>query len=415
MRGIVVVLALAPVTAAAQPKLLTIEDAIKLATTRNERAQIADLDVVVADADVAKARVAFLPVLNANGNYTIHPIDDPVNTAQATLSLSQPLINPPAFARYAAAKHDLASQRAQSFEDKRKVAFDASKAFIAVLLADQVVQAAQRKLDTAKLNLADTDAHVKAQLVSSNDVTRAQIQLAEAARELATDQGKLRASYVQLGFVTNSPIVGAVDQPATLVGASQQAPVAEDALVADGVHRRADLVAAKESALASHDNAREPRLQYLPTLSVNGQLTASTVGKHDLEPQIALTASWLIYDGGARHADIRARDAQADIADRQTAALQRSIEADVRSAAIQLAAAQQALASARDARDASRKGSDEAAILYKQGLAKAIELVDANEQRFVAEVNYATAEFDVVNAYLALRQAMGLAPLEAAP
>ena len=63
--------------------------------------------------------------------------------------------------------------------------------------------------------------------------------------------------------------------------------------------------------------------------------------------------------------------------------------------------------------DAARKSASETAILYKQGLAKAIELVDANEQRFLAEVNHAEAQFSLANAYLALLQAMGRGPLEA--
>ncbi|MEO6777089.1 MAG: TolC family protein, partial [Kofleriaceae bacterium] len=115
---------------------------------------------------------------------------------------------------------------------------------------------------------------------------------------------------------------------------------------------------------------------------------------------------------GARSADIRSRDAAAAIADLQAKELVRSIDTDVRTAATQLAAAQQALAAAADAVTASRKSADETAILYKQGLAKAIELVDANEQRFTAEVSYAEAEFSVASAYLALRQAVGQGPLE---
>jgi outer membrane protein TolC len=61
---------------------------------------------------------------------------------------------------------------------------------------------------------------------------------------------------------------------------------------------------------------------------------------------------------------------------------------------------------------ASRKSADETAILYHQGLAKAIELVDANEQRFLAEVTYAEAEFSLASAYFALLQAMGRGPLD---
>ena len=54
---------------------------------------------------------------------------------------------------------------------------------------------------------------------------------------------------------------------------------------------------------------------------------------------------------------------------------------------------------------------EETAILYRQGLARAIELVDATDQRFTAEVNHASAEFTMAQAYLSLRQALGLEPL----
>jgi outer membrane protein TolC len=54
---------------------------------------------------------------------------------------------------------------------------------------------------------------------------------------------------------------------------------------------------------------------------------------------------------------------------------------------------------------------EETAILYRQGLAKAIELVNANDTRFTAEINQASAEYAMAQAYLGLRQALGLDPL----
>jgi len=63
------------------------------------------------------------------------------------------------------------------------------------------------------------------------------------------------------------------------------------------------------------------------------------------------------------------------------------------------------------ARDAAQQNVDETAILYRQGLAKAIELIDANDSRFTADVNYAGAQYSMAVAYLNLRQAMGLDPL----
>jgi outer membrane protein TolC len=390
---------------------LRLEDAVELALTRNERAQIAALDVVIADAGVAKARAAFLPVLAARGNDTLHPRDTPLNTVDGTLTLTQPLIDPSAWPLYAQARHEASAQRAQSADDRRQVAFDAAKAFIAVLLADQVVQAAQKKLDTARADLADTDAQARAQLVSSNDVTRARIGLASSERELASDQGSLDAAYIQLALVVKAPIARGLVVPAALLDAGVQPVPPADALVAHSLARRPDLAARKDLALAAHDFAREPRMRWLPTLDLVGQLAASSHAESDLSGTVALTANWAIFDAGARSADARSRDAQAAIADLTADALIRTIDAQVRTAAVALVSAQLALAAGQGAMDAARKSADETAILYHQQLAKAIELLDANEQRFAAEVNFAEAQFSVASAYLALRQAMGLDPL----
>jgi len=396
------------------PPALRLGDAIQLALTRNERARIAELDVVVADVGVAKARVAFLPVLSANGNDTLHPRDTPLDTANGALTLNQPLIEPSAWPLLDEAKHNLSGQRAQSADDKRLLAFDAAKAFFSVLLADEVVKAAQRKLDTAKADLADTQAQVRAQLVSSNDVTRAQIGLASSVRELASDQGNLDAAYVQLAFVIKERVSPGLEVPAALLEAGTKALPAVETLVAASLARRPDLAARKDFALAAHDFAREPRMRWFPTLSLAAQLTASSQtdrNGHEVAGTVALNASWTIFDAGARSADARSRDASAEIADLTTDSLVRTVDAQVRSAAASLRSAQGALIAAQDAMTASRKSADETATLYHQQLAKAIELLDANEQRFAAEVNFAVAQFSVASAYLALRQAMGLDPI----
>lgn len=394
---------------------LTLDQAIHLALTRNERSAIADLQQVQADASVDRARVAFLPVLNASGNDTLRPRDDPKNNLSGQLTLTQPLIVMTAFPLLAQAKHNLQAQKFQTVEDKRQLSFDVAKAYFAVLLAQEVVAAAQKKLDTATADVADTEAQFKAQLVSSNDVTRAKISLSTAVRELSQERSQLATAFLDLGFIINAPAPTALTPPTNLLELGKQAPPAPDALVNQSLAARPDLGAQKESALAAHDFAREPRYRWFPTLALVGQLTANqNVGMngHELDGSVALTAQWAIFDGGARFADARSRDAAADISDLQTKQLIRSIDNDVRTASSQLVAAQQALAAAADAVTAGRKSADETAILYHQGLAKAIELVDANEQRFQAEVSFAEAEFSVANAYLALRQAIGQGPLE---
>jgi len=402
------------------PRVLRLGDAIRLALTRNERARIADLEVVTADAGVARARSAFLPVLAAQGNDTRKPWDAPPNAAGGTLTLGQPLLVPSAWPLLAEARHKLAAQRAQSADDKRQLAFDAAKAFFGVLFAEQVVKAAQRKLDTARADLADTGAQVKAQLVSSNDVTRAQVGVAGSERELASDQGNLDAAYLQLALILDEPVAPglvALEAPDGLLAASARPLPAAQALVASSLARRLDLAARKHLARAAHDFAREPRMRWYQAVGLVAQLTASPqalqadgVIVHGVAGTITLNMSWTIYDAGLRDADARARDAAAAIADLTTEGLVRTIDAQVRTAAAVLHGAQQALVAAQGAMTASRKSADETAILYHQQLAKAIELLDANEQRFASEVNFAIAQFEVASAYLALCQAMGLDP-----
>jgi outer membrane protein TolC len=71
------------------------------------------------------------------------------------------------------------------------------------------------------------------------------------------------------------------------------------------------------------------------------------------------------------------------------------------------------LKNADAAADAAQRNSDETDILYRQGLARAIEVTDANQKRFDAELNREGARLTMEQAYLDLRNALGFGPLDA--
>ncbi|HEY1558356.1 MAG TPA: TolC family protein [Kofleriaceae bacterium] len=413
--GVFAIICVAPAARADGP--LTFEQAIHLALAHNERSGIAELNVEVAEGDIDKARVAFLPALTAGGTNAWTPWDKrPTDVTKGSLMLSQPLIVPSAFPLYDQAKHNLEGTRAQTVDDKRQLAFDAAKAYLAVLLADQVVQAAQKKLDTAKEEVKATNVQYEAKIVSSNDTTRAQIDLSNSEHELSVDQGNLDAAYVSLGFVIAAKTKGPLVTPLQLLAQSAKPVTNVDQLVAASVKQRPDLEARKQDALAAHDFAREPRYRFFPTLGVAATMNAASTkipgDGYYLDGSLQFTASWVIFDAGSRNADERTRDAQAAIADLTTDLLGRQVDEQVRTALVQLASAQAALVAARDAMTAAQKSASEEQILYGQGLATALELVDANEQRFLAEVQFAEDQFALANSYLALLQAMGKGPLD---
>ncbi len=425
------VLGLAP-KAQAQSAELRIEDAVNLAVTRNERAKMADLNVVVADAAVLRARTAFYPTVLVAGTYTQKPDDivDPkrasgsiINSAGASLNaaatLNQPLLNASSIALYQQAKNIALGTDAQTMDDKRLLAYDAAKAFFSALSADAVLIAANTRLSTAQSNLNDTQERVDARIVSTNDATRAAIDLANAQHEVEADKGIVQVSYVTLAFTINAPVPAKLAAPTTLLTAGR-APVPQaDTLVKLAIATRPDLASKRHLAVAAHDFAREPLLRLVPTLNLVGAFGLSTDSTLPNPPfqtfynseSIGLALAWPLFDGGVRYADKRSRDAQATIADLTTDTLVRSVDAQVREAIFTLVSSQNALDAAARALAAAKRSADETTVLYKQGLAKAIELVDANDSRFLAEVSYITAEYSVALAYLALRQAVGLDPL----
>lgn len=396
------------------PGQLTLDQAVKLTLSRNERARISDLQVVVADAAVERAFTAFLPVLSTQASGTQHASvqKPPSNSGQAAVTLSQPILNAPAFPLYAQAKKLADAQREQNVDDKRLLAFSAASAFFGVLNAQDVVSAAERQRDNAKANLANTQARAQAQLSSSNDVTKAQVDLAGAEREVENDQGILDNALVQLAFTLNAQVPTALVPPRPTLDAAAKPSGGPETLVRFAADHRPDVRVSRYQAGAAHDFASEPMLRLVPTLGVQGQAVATAAvspitGRHDDET-ITGTLTWTLYDAGVRYADKHARDAQAEIADLDAQLLLRTVDAQVRSAVALLGAAQLAFRNAADAVKYAQQNVDETAILYKQGLANALELVTANDSRFTAEVNYATAEYAMAQAYLTLRQSLGL-------
>jgi len=198
--------------------------------------------------------------------------------------------------------------------------------------------------------------------------------------------------------------------PAPTLTAAEKPAGAADTLARFAVDHRPDVAVARYDAIAARDFASEPLLRLVPVLGLLGQASATTNpnAPNWNEETLQGTLTWTIFDQGARYADKRSRDAQQEIADQNLLLLVRSVDAQVRSAVVLLVAAQAAYRAASDGVKYAQQNVDETAILYRQGLATALELVDANDSRFTAESNFASAQFAMAQAYLGLRQAIGL-------
>jgi len=425
------VLLLFPSESAAQG--LTLEGAIRLALEKNERAEIAKLQVEVAEGELESARSEFLPTLTLGARLTAQPTREerssssdqgseessqPIFTSDATLTLRQPLLNPSAIPSYSRAGHALEAAKHGAVEDQRALAFDTSRAFVQVLAAERVVRAAEARLDRAKVNLDTAQARAEADLTSSNDVTRARLDMASASRDVAQSKGNLDRGRLELRLLVGQDVKGPLAPPEALSKTAEAFTANAPRLTRAALDQRPDVKAAHEQALAFRDAADEPLYRLAPSIDLVGQVSANPdpmSGRSWHEESVSLQLTWTIFDGGARYGAHRTRAAQAAAAELEERQLARTVDNDVQTALVALDTARATLRVAEAAMATARANSEETEVLYQEGLARAIELTDANARRFEAEVNLASAKLDVIDAYLQVRFAQGLPPVDGAP
>jgi outer membrane protein TolC len=410
---------------------LRLEDAVRLALRNNERAKKAPLRVDVASAQLERARDAFFPTLTFTGSSTYRPpandVKGPNPTNNGTLTLTQPLLNPSAFPLYSQQAHNRDSEQWGSVQDTRDLEFDTAKAFIQALTTEGILSSAQRKLDAAKLNLDEAQARADAGLASTNDVTKAELQLATSQGEVASALGSVQRTYIALSFLAGQKVEGPLEPPDNTTRSAQEfeqhrsnqvrtALERRERALAAAEDRRADVRSLREKNAGLEASAREPLYRLIPSLSVSGQVRGDPqpLGTDTaLTEQASLNLSWQLFDSGFRYADRKQRLAQLESSRLDERLLERSVANDIALALASLHSARDNFTSAVAAVTASQKNSEETAILYKQGLATAFEVSDANDKQFDAEVTREAAKLTMEQAYLDLRSALGFGPLDA--
>jgi outer membrane protein TolC len=412
----VAALALAAAPARADDAPLTLERAMRLAVERDERAAIADQEVVVADARVDRARAFFFPSITASGDYRYR--GEPGNFQEhnvvtAGLAGRITLFDGRGFPLYQATTLERDAARLDRREARRQIAFEAGRAFLATLGAQAVHEAAEHRIDFARLSLADARGRARAQLASTNDVTRAELELATAGLEQRRAEGDWVEARLQLGWLLGHRVDGRLAAPDALLGA-RSATSATSAVRGEAAAGRLDLAALAARAAAAAQLTKETAWRWAPSIAAVAEATTTSVGGVSGKTTdwfVGLSAVWQLWDGGGRTADRHARQAESRIA-------RLRVEQDTRRAALETASATAAVDTARRTTSeaetavvAARRNVEETRTLYKQGLARALEVADASARLFEVEVALARERVGLGVAVLALDAARGGDPL----
>ncbi|HOW85656.1 MAG TPA: TolC family protein [Candidatus Aminicenantes bacterium] len=423
--------ALAPL-AAAQDKPLTLDEAVSLALERNERALAARESVNAADARVAQARSFFLPTISSTGTYTrrayetrrvvggAEVIMQRYNALSETLALSQSLFDARSLTSLSAVRAQRNADMASAAESRRQLAFEVSQAFLATLGTTQVREASARRFAFAGQNLAAAKARFSAGLASVNDVTRAELEYATAEVGLTQVKGEVETSTLQLGNLLAAPeaVRNSLVVPDFLIEAASAEAADAEALIEEALARRLDIGALRWTASAQRSLAKLPMLGLLPSLSATGQYrltNEASFNNRNWNWSVGATLNWTIFDGLTRLGQRKEQKALARLADLDVQAAGRRVDLEVRQALVSLANQRASLKQASVAHEVAKKNAAETTELYRQGLASALEVADANVSLFEAEVAFVQERYGLGVAFLSLEAALGLDPFGKEP
>lgn len=430
-RAIVVVAGLVAGLLAPGASALSLDEAVQQALSRNERPAILKerRDAARSRIDVARARLK--PELSLSADYTrraheqvrttggvstvIRDRDDLI----ATTRLGMPLFDPSAEPLVRRARLLAEGAELDLDDERRLLVRDVTQAYLLALSAEQVLQAAERRMQYAEQALGDARARAEAGLASINDVTKVQLELATASREATSARAAREEAYLVLAYLIASDVQGPLDPPVTLVSAAEAPPPPADELAARAVARRLDVQSRRKLADAWDAYAEEPPRRWIPSLDLNGTheifLDEEDSEGHGDDWDLSLGFTWDVFDAGLRAAEKRERLAQAGEAELQASVLERSVANEVRRAHVAMTSTQASVREAEQAVDASRRNAEETFELYRQGLRTALEVADAGNRAFDADVSLTRERLALTLAWVDLLVAVGSDPLSPEP
>jgi outer membrane protein TolC len=394
----------------AAPVRVTFAAAVRRAAASATNAVLALEEVRRAEALLIEGRSASLPLLVANGGYTI--LDSPRGqfTPQhlwtGNVAGQVPLVAPSRWATWAAASENVQVARASEQDVRRVAVLTAARAYLAILAQKRLVDVSRSARDIAKARFDFAHARRAGGIGNAVDELRAEQQLATSEVQLQTGEVGLLRAQEALG---------------TAVGADAPLDAAEEptftpepgAGVAEAEARRLDLKAARARLRGAEIVSGYSWTDWLPTLLATGQAFyngPATVTNPQTGWQVQFLLSLPIFEGGLRYGVLREREAVEREARVQADATLRLVHSDVRLAGESLARQEASLASARVAAERARSVLQLTIEAYRAGATNDLDVTTAQQQSRDADLGAVIAEDGVRQARLDLLAALGQFP-----
>jgi outer membrane protein TolC len=396
-------------------------------TLAQARGRVAD-----ARALATQAAVPLLPTLVAAGGYTRNSADAIVDLSKLPLaglpagalssgplviqplgvwtvsgSLRVPLIVPNAWADWAAAQRAADSIGATAESARLQLRASLAQAAWAAAAAEEIVAASERALTVAEEHQRSAARSVTAGTEAPLSVLKAETEVVKRQSDLAQARANRERSHLALGVLLGKTEPLRVLLPPIAGGETPQ-PV--ESLVAEALQARPEIVAQEAQIRAARAQVTSARLRWFPQISGSGAVFAADVpyptGKKE-GWRLTLDALWPLYDGGL--AGGKRDQAQADLLTARAAAEAQRLNViqEVQDTRRDVSVAGERLRLAEQQRDLATAAAASAKRTFEAGVASSLDVLDANDKLYQADVGMADAHGRLGIARVALDRALG--------
>ncbi len=411
-----------------QPLTLTVERALARLDTDNPDLLASRARAAQAAARVRQAGAGLRPKLIATGSYvrnnkevsvglgalsSVFPgapsmpnvVIQPLDAWTATGMLKVPLFAPTAWYDV-----DTAQAAAEASDATTEVAKQRARAGLLQLVygtraLEEVVSAAERAIELASRQVTSAERRVAAGTAAPLDVLRAKADLVQRESDLANAKSDLERAQLSIGVLLGEAVPVHVAAPEV----DQQAkPTPADVQAAQQRRSEFEVIDAQTRAGEAMLNSAKARMW--PELSATGAVFASdepypTGDKTGWRVSVDLTIP--LYDGGFRYGKREEAEATLQLArseaQKQRLAVRQEVtlaEGDVSLAAERLRLAETKVALAQDAAASAERA-------FNVGVVSSLDVLDANDRLFQAEVALAAERARAARANIELRRALG--------
>ena len=254
----------------------------------------------------------------------------------------------------------------------------------------------------------------KAGLVTESDALATTVQMENTRLQLAEAGRRVETARAQLAYLMGRELPAAA-QPLALAAQVPETNAGEKALVDLARTNRAEAAARKFEVRAAEEQMEAARAEGRPQFALTARYEQMRPNMLDIPPAdewnydafVGVTASWNIFDSGLTRAKVAEAAARREQARQRLQLTSDQITLEVRAARVNLANACERLVVARRTVESATRSLKAADDLWKNGLTRHVELLDAHAQLTAAEYQSIAASADVELARVALEHAMG--------